>query len=150
MGRIAWYSESRPDFAEPPAESPSTMNSSLRDGSVERQSDSLPGRPPRSPADLRRTSSRARRAAIRACEEETALLMIVLASVGLRSIQSISHSLQVRWTNDFASVLPSLVLVWPSNCGSLSLSETIAARPSRTSSPVSAGSLSLSSFFSRA
>ena len=25
MGRIAWYSESRPDLAEPPAESPSTM-----------------------------------------------------------------------------------------------------------------------------
>ncbi len=24
-GRIAWYIESRPDFAEPPAESPSTM-----------------------------------------------------------------------------------------------------------------------------
>ena len=33
--------------------------------------------------------------------------------------------------------LPSLVLVWPSNCGSPSLIETIAARPSRMSSPVS-------------
>src|SRR6185312_11237017 len=145
-----WYSESRPDFAEPPAESPSTMNTSLRDGSLERQSESLPGRPPRSPADLRRTRSRARRAARRAWDEEIALLMIVFASVGLRSSQSISHSLQVRWTNDLASVLPSLVLVWPSNWGSLSLSDTIAARPSRTSSPVSAESLSLSSFLSRA
>ena len=25
IGRIAWYIESRPDLAEPPAESPSTM-----------------------------------------------------------------------------------------------------------------------------
>ena len=33
-------------------------------------------------------------------------------------------------------MLPSLVLVWPSNCGLASLTETIAARPSRMSSPV--------------
>ena len=53
-------------------------------------------------------------------------------------------------TNDFASVLPSLVLVWPSNCGSASLMETIAVRPSRTSSPVRFGSFSLRNFWSRA
>ena len=47
-----------------------------------------------------------------------------------------------RCTKPLASVLPSLVLVWPSNCGSPSLIEMIAVRPSRTSSPER-----LSSFF---
>src|SRR4029079_5533897 len=96
------------------------------------------------------------------------LLTIVRASVGLRSNQSASHSLQMRCTNDLTPVLPSLlfvctsncgvltlvlpglVLVWPSNWGSLTLTDTIAASPSRMSSPDSAGSLSLSSFLSRA
>ena len=43
-GRIAWVWRSRPCLAEPPAESPSTMNSSLSSGSVDEQSASLPGR----------------------------------------------------------------------------------------------------------
>ena len=103
-----------------------------------------------SPALLRRTSSRAFRAAARACADCTDLFTIVFASAGLRSSQSASHSLLTRCTNDLTSVLPSLVLVWPSNWGSLTLTDTIAARPSRMSSPVSAGSLSLSSFLSRA
>ena len=45
------------------------------------------------------------------------------------------------------SVLPSLVLVWPSNCGLASLTEMIAARPSRMSSPESFSS-PLRNFFS--
>ena len=73
--------------------------------------------------------------------------MIVLASLGLRSSQSISHSLQTRCTKLFMSVLPSLVLVWPSNCGLASFTEMIAARPSRMSSPESFSS-ALSSFLS--
>ena len=73
-----------------------------------------------------------------------------MASVGLRSNQSASQSLQAFCTKLFASVLPSLVLVWPSNCGFASFTETIAARPSRMSSPVSFSSFSLSSFLSRA
>ena len=54
------------------------------------------------------------------------------------------------WTKPCMPGLPSLVLVWPSNCGSASLAEMMAVRPSRTSSPESAGSFSLSSPFSRA
>ena len=46
--------------------------------------------------------------------------------------------------------LPSLVFVWPSNCGSASLAEMTAVRPSRTSSPERFSSFSLSSPFSRA
>ena len=77
-----------------------------------------------------------------------ALVMIVLASGGLRSNQWPSQSLHAFCTNDLASVLPSLVLVWPSNCGCASLTETIAASPSRMSSPVRLSSLSLRIFWS--
>ena len=89
------------------------------------------------------TSSRALRAAARACADCDRLVDDCLRLGGLRSNQSASHSLQTRCTNDLASVLPSLVLVWPSNCGSLSLTDTIAARPSRMSSPESSGVLVL-------
>ena len=70
-------------------------------------------------------------------------------SVGFCSNHSPSRSLTTFCTNDFASVLPSLVLVCPSNCGSPSLTDTIAVRPSRTSSPVRLVSLSLSTPQSR-
>ena len=40
--------------------------------------------------------------------------------------------------------LPSFVFVWPSNCGSRSFTDTIAARPSSTSSPERFSSFSLS------
>ena len=43
-GRMAWNLRSRPCFAEPPAESPSTMYSSLSAGSFSEQSASLPGK----------------------------------------------------------------------------------------------------------
>ena len=76
--------------------------------------------------------------------------MIVLASVGFDSNQWVICSLQTRWTKPLTSVLPSLVLVWPSNCGSPSFTETIAARPSRMSSPVSFSSFSLRIFLSTA
>src|SRR6266852_2527354 len=65
-GRIAWYFRSRPIFAEPPADSPSTTNNSHREGSRSWQSASFPGRPLESMADLRRVNSRALRAASRA------------------------------------------------------------------------------------
>ena len=80
-------------------------------GSLERQSASLPGRPPRSVALLRRTSSRALRAATRACADETALFTMVFASAGFASNQCARCSLHAFCTKDLTSVLPSLVLV---------------------------------------
>ncbi len=65
-GRIACVLRSRPCFAEPPAESPSTTNSSASAGSRTEQSASLPGSVEFSSADLRRVRSRALRAAARA------------------------------------------------------------------------------------
>ena len=63
---MAWNRESRPWVAEPPAESPSTIYSSVSSGLTSLQSRSLSGMaaPPR--AVLRRTDSRAFLAASRA------------------------------------------------------------------------------------
>ena len=54
-----------------------------------------------------------------------------------------SFSLVAFSTSDRISVLPSLVLVWPSNCGLRSFTDTIAVRPSRMSSPRRFSSFSL-------
>lgn len=56
---MACVSESRPDFVDPPAESPSTMKISLREGALLEQSASFPGKLEISNADLRRVTSRA-------------------------------------------------------------------------------------------
>ena len=66
IGRIAWYCGLRPDLAEPPAESPSTMKISHLVGSFDWQSVSLPGSDADSSRPLRRVRSRALRAATRA------------------------------------------------------------------------------------
>ena len=63
IGRIAWNSLLRPCLADPPAESPSTINNSHFSGSLLEQSASLPGRLLISRAPLRRVISRARLAA---------------------------------------------------------------------------------------
>ncbi len=79
--------------------------------------------PPDSSRPLRRVASRALRAAIRAAAAWIDLRMTSRASDGCESSQSPSCSLTTRCTKVLASVLPSLVLVWPSNCGSPSLTE---------------------------
>ena len=84
-GRIAWNRRSRPCLAEPPAESPSTMNSSLRAGSRSWQSASLPGRDSPSSAPLRMTRSRALRAASRARAAVRHFSMIRRPSPGFSS-----------------------------------------------------------------
>ena len=63
MGSSAWNSESRASLAVPSAESPSTMNSSLRSSAL-RQSTSLAGSAEVARADFRRWLSRCSRAAI--------------------------------------------------------------------------------------
>ena len=78
---------SRADFDEPPAESPSTMYSSVSDGSRLVQSASLPGRPADwvSSRPLRRVSSRAALAAWRALAATAARLTIWRPFAGLAS-----------------------------------------------------------------
>ena len=75
---------------------------------------------------LVRTTSRAFLAAARAWAAAMPLRTILLASVGFSSSQSPSFSLVARCTSVFMVVLPSLALVWPSNCGSRSRTEMMA------------------------
>ena len=121
------------------------MKISASRGSLTVQSASLPGRVEFSSADLRRVRSRALRAASRARAASTDLQTIRRASVGFSSRNSPSLRLTVSLTRPSTGGLPSLVFVWPSNCGSASFTEITAVRPSRTSSPERFGSFSLSS-----
>ena len=114
------------------------------------QSASLPGSEPDSRNDLRRVRSRAWRAAIRALAADEALAKTRLASAGCSSNQLESWPLTVVSTSERIDALPSLVLVWPSNCGSRSFTEMMAMRPSRTSSPMRLSSFSFSRPLARA
>jgi len=114
---MAWMRGLRPCLAEPPAESPSTMKISLSAGSLLWQSASVPGRALSDRAPLRRTRSRALRAASRARAASTTFSMMFLASLGFSSRNMVSFSYTSVATRPATSELPSLVLVWPSNCG---------------------------------
>ena len=78
-------------------------------------------------ADLRAVS-RALRAAARAREASTALRMTASASFGFSSRNSASFALTTDSTKPCMPGLPSLVFVWPSNCGSVSLAEMTAGQ----------------------
>ncbi|MMZ61100.1 hypothetical protein D1872_232310 [compost metagenome] len=120
------------------------------DASFEEQSASLPGRALTSRALLRRVSSRAFRAASRAREACSALSRTRRATAGFSSMNSCSFSENRDSTIPRTSLLPSLVFVCPSNCGSGILTEIIAVKPSRTSSPVRLESFSLIALLLRA
>ncbi len=114
------------------------------------QSASLPGSDEFSSALLRRVSSRAFFAACRARDAESAFVMIWRASAGFSSRNSASRWFTVCSTRPLTPGFPSFVFVWPSNCGSRSLTEITVASPSRTSSPSRLSSFSLRSPLSRA
>ena len=148
-GRIAWNSRLRPCLAEPPAESPSTMKISHWLGSRLLQSASLPGSVMPSSAPLRMTLSLAARAARRARAAKHFATMS-FPSDGCSSKYCESFSLTTVSTAVFISALPSLLLVWPSNWGSLRRTEITAVSPSRTSSAVRFSSFSLRMLWLRA
>ncbi len=90
------------------------------------------------------------RAASRARAASIAFVTIRFESAGFSSRNSASFRLTASLTKPSIGGLPSLVFVWPSNCGSWSFTEITAVRPSRESSPLRFWSFSLSSPFSRA
>ena len=143
IGSSAWNSEFRASFAVPSAESPSTMNSSLR-SSADRQSTSLAGNDELASADLRRWLSRCSRAAMRALAAATTLSSTAraccLAPRGGVSRYSFSLDPTTCATIRDAAGVPSTSLVCPSNCGSGSRTATTATRPSSTSSLVTGSS----------
>ncbi len=120
------------------------------DASFDEQSVNLPGNELTSSALFRLVNSRAFFAASRALEAIKPLSTIFRPTVGFSAknrekLSEKSESVIVR-----ASLLPSFVFVWPSNCGSGILTEMIAVKPSRTSSPLKLGSFSLNRLFLRA
>ena len=135
-GKTAWNRRSRPCFAEPPAESPSTRKSSAPAGFRSLQSASLPGRLEASSAPLRRVKSRALRAASRAWAASTHFSTIRRASRGFSSRKAPSFSATTCSIQPLICDETSLSLVCDENFGSLILTEMTAVSPSRTSSPV--------------
>ena len=119
-GRIAWVRRSRPCLAEPPAESPSTMNSSLSLGSVDAQSASLPGRFSRwLTAVLRLTAcdaARLRLAGARRQDDARRRPPRRSLLFSLSHFSSAGRTTPSTWPA--TSGLLSRSLVWPWNCGS--------------------------------
>src|SRR5881397_3659107 len=109
-GSTACVRRSRPSFAEPPADAPSTRNSSRYWGSRSEHSASFAASPSSSTPFLR-VSSRALRAASRAWAARTHLSAILRAVVGSSSKASGSLSLTTCWTSPLMSLLPSLDVV---------------------------------------
>ena len=134
-GKIAWVFLSRPCFAVPPAESPSTMNNSHLDGSFSEQFANFPGKLPSSGPVFLRDNSRALRAASRAVAASIILSIIILAIAGFSSRYSYNKSVTVFSTNGLTSLDTSLSLVCEPNFGSGIFTLTILVKPSRKSSP---------------
>ena len=134
-GKIAWVLRSRPCFAVPPAESPSTINSSHLDGSRSLHPANLPGKPPSSGPDFLRDNSRALRAASRAVAASTILSTISFAVAGFSSKYWYSNSDVVFSTIGRTSLDTNLSLVCEPNFGSGILTLMILVSPSRKSSP---------------
>ncbi len=141
-GRMAWYSRMRPPSALPPAESPSTRYSSHVSTSRLVQSRSLPGSPPPASAPLRsRTQLPGLAGGFAGLGRQQPFCTMILAVLGFSSRYLARKSPTAELTMPSISLLPSLVLVWPSNCGSGTRSEMTAVRPSRKSSPLGTRSL---------
>jgi hypothetical protein len=101
----------------------------------------LPGSVLLSRTPLRRTRSRALRAASRARAASIAFWMTRLAMTGFSSRKAPRRSLTIVSTMPLTSVFPSFVLVWPSNCGCGILTLMTPVSPSRMSSPLMVASL---------
>ncbi len=135
-GKIACVRRSRPCFADPPAESPSTKKISESAGSFSWQSANFPGKPAISSAPFLRVISRAFRAASLALAASIILLVICLASPGFSSRKARRFSAVMDSTTPLTSEETSLSFVWEENLGSGTLTDTTAVKPSRASSPV--------------
>ena len=136
-GSTAWVARSRACLAEPPAESPSTMNSSEPAAPALVQSASFPGSRSLRVAVLRATSfswRRRRRSSARSITQSRSLL----ACCGEAASQWSKASRIAFSTMRPASTVASLSLVWPWNSGSRMKTDSIEAQVAMTSSVVTA------------
>ena len=120
-GRIAWYSRSRACLAEPPAESPSTRNNSVKLRSCELQSASLPGSAGPLTSFLRTTFFAARK-------RRWAELIAISANNSAVWTFWLSHKLKASFTTPPINTAlwreERRSLVCPANCGSCILRES--------------------------
>ncbi len=134
-GMTAWNSRSRACLAEPPAESPSTRNSSVRLGSWRVQSASLPGSAGPVTTRLRTTLRLALSRALGVGDRQ--LGNAVRRPPGCWFSHRANASLTTPDTNAAHSREDSRSLVWPENCGSSILTDSTKATASQTSSGAS-------------
>ena len=135
IGRIAWNCRFLPIFAEPPAESPSTMKISHFDGSRLSQFASFPLLSKEN-FDLESMFVFAFSSALRIFADFSAQAMIAFKVSRFRS-KNLSNSSPVRVNTAFvASALASFVFVCPSKIGSGCFTATTAVMPFLVSAPV--------------
>ena len=108
-GSTAWNRRSRPCFAEPPAESPSTIYNSLSSGFRSEQSASFPGSMVSSRTLFLTTKSRALRAASLARAAVRHFSMIRRPTLGCSSRWRVSSSPTTDSTCPLSSALPRRV-----------------------------------------
>ena len=134
-GRTAWFFLSLACFAEPPAESPSTINSSQFSGNLSWQSASLPGKELISKAEFFLETSLAFLAASRAAAASRIFEITNLESFGFSSNQFPRFSETIDSTIGLTSDETNLSLVCEENLGSGTLIDNTHVKPSLISSP---------------
>ena len=153
IGKIAWNSELRAALVVPRADSPSTINNSVRFTSSERQSESFVGRDDDSSAFFRRCKSLWARAEIRVRDAPATFsrikrpLALSMRRVVLKN--SFILSATTAETIRVAAAVPRTSFVWPSNCGSDIRTVMTAVNPSRMSSLITSASLFFRVFVER-
>ena len=133
-GMMACVSRSRACLAEPPAESPSTRNSSECFGSWLVQSASLPGSAGPAVTRLRLTCCAA---LVRSCAFSMANCAMRSPASGCWLSHSDSESCTKLSASEAASRVASRSFIWPANCGSWILIDSTKQHLSKMSSGVS-------------
>ena len=134
-GKTAWFSLFLPCFADPPAESPSTINNSVPSCFEFWQSASFPGNPESSSDPFLLTFSLALRATSLATAACIIFVKTIFATDGFWSNHIDNFSLTIVSTIFLTSDETNLSLVCEENFGSGILTESTQVNPSFTSSP---------------
>ena len=133
-GNIAWVFLSRANFADPPAESPSTRNNSLSRISSLSQSVNLPGRTA-TPDPFFFSIFLVERMRICACRMANSAIFLPISIFWFN--HNSSGSIDMLATSFKASRLVSLSFVCPWNCGSSKRADNTKAMREKTSSDCS-------------
>ena len=134
-GSTAWFSLFLPCFADPPAESPSTINNSVPSCLPIWQSANLPGKPLNSKAPFLLTFSLAFLATSLAVAAWIILAKTIFDIDGFWSNQIDNFSFIIVSTIVLTSDETNLSFVWDENFGSGIFSDNTQVKPSLMSSP---------------